>query len=114
MINHIATNLITKGLLNNSILTKGLIQFKYQIIFKRKGGGSSADTPPIYYNRNESLYDELRKHQEIDIDCIKVYVDWKGASLKAFKKVEAKIIKEYIEAELLLETNKKFNVEIIK
>jgi len=112
MINHITTNLVTKGLLNISNITKGMIQIKYQIIF-RKRGGSSANVVHSYDN-DEAFYDELRKHKEEEIDYIKVFVDWKGAKLKAFKKIEVKLLKEHIEAEILLKTNKKFTVEIIK
>ena len=112
MINHITTNLVTKGLLNISKITNGMIQLKYQIILKKRGG-SSANVVKSYDN-DDSFYEELRTHNEKDIDCIKVYVDWKGASLKAFKKIEVKLLKEHIEAEILLKTNKKFTVEIIK
>jgi hypothetical protein len=115
MINHFATNLVTKGLLNISNITKGMILISYEIVFKKRGGGGGW-TPkqvPLHYSK-DSLYDELRKHDEDDIDYIKVYVDWSDHSLKGFKKIEVKLIKAYIEAEILKETTKKITVQIIK
>ena len=114
MINHITTNLVTKGLLNISNITKGFIQSSYEIVFRKRGGGS-ADVPkktiPLHYER-ESLYDEIRRHEEDDIELIRVYVNRDG-KYKGFKKVEAILLKNNIEAEILNETNRKINVEII-
>jgi len=114
MINHITTNLVTKGLLNISNITKGMILISYEIVFKKRGGGGG-ETPriPLHYNR-ESLYDEIRRYDENDIDYIKVYVDWNNAQLKGFKKIEAKLLKTYIEAEILQETSKSIIVKLIR
>jgi len=112
--NHLVTNLVTKGLLNISNITKGFIQFSYEIVFRKRGGGGAnvpKVTVPLHYER-ESLYDEIRRHDEEDIELIKVYVSRNGA-FKGFKKVEAKLLKNNIEAEILNETKRKINVEII-
>jgi hypothetical protein len=108
-INHITTNLITKGLLNISNITKGFILVNYEIVFKKKGGGSSVHIP-LHYEKN-TLFDEIRKHKEDDIDLIKVYVNWNTTKNNETIKVE--LIKKQIEAEILLETTKKIKVEII-
>jgi len=112
MINNIATNLVTKGLLNISNITKGMIFPVYEIVFKKRVGGGSGPRVPLHYNR-ESLYDEIKRHDENDIDLIKVHVDWSGSSLKGYKKMEAKIIEKYIAVEILHETNKKIKVQLI-
>jgi len=113
MINHITTNLVTKGLLNISNITKGMIQITYEIVFRKRGGGGEYGPRVPFHNDRESLYDELRRHQEEDIELIKVYVNWNDHSLKGFKKIEVKLLKAHIEAEILQETFKKVNVEII-
>lgn len=112
-INHIATNLVTKGLLNISNITKGMILVGYEIVFKKRGG-SSADvkkTIPLHYER-ESLYNEIKRHDEEDIELIKVYVDW-NKNGKGFRKIEAKLLRSQIEAEILNETRKKIKVQIL-
>ena len=113
MFNHITTNLVTKGLLNISNITKGMILIQYEIVFKKRGGGGG-ESPriPLHYDR-ESLYNELRKHNEEDVDYIKVFVDWNNHGLKGFKKIEVKLLKAHIEAELLQETSKNFKVQIL-
>ena len=57
MINHIATNLVTKGLLNISNITKGMIEIKYEIVFRKRGGGAQK-APSLHYDK-ESLYDDI-------------------------------------------------------
>jgi hypothetical protein len=113
--NHNALNIVTKGLVNISNITMGLV---YQLVLKktkRKHGGSSADTlkvPPLYYER-EPLYNEINKYQEDDIELIKVYVDWDKRG-KVFKKIEAKLIEKHIRAEILNETSKNIKIELLK
>jgi len=118
-INHIATNLVTKGLLNMSNITKGMIIIGYEIIFK-KGSGGSGDyagtdpTVPFRTIRNDKeLFDQIKKHDNIeDIDIIKVKINWKK-KYKGDKSIDAKLIKSHIEAEILKETGKNITVEII-
>jgi hypothetical protein len=116
--NHITTNLVTKGLLNISNITKGMILVSYEIVFrKRGGGGGSVPTPklrevPLHYDK-ETLFYEIQKHDEEDIDFIKVHVNWKDPPLKGYKKVDVKLLKAHIESEILQETNKKITVQII-
>lgn len=114
MINHITTNLVTKGLLNISNITKGMIEIKYEIVFRKRGGGAQkAPGIPLHYDK-ESLYDEIRRHDEEDIECIKVYVDWEGSPRKGNKKIKAELLKTFIEAEILEKTSKHISVQIIR
>ena len=125
--NHVALNIVTKGLLNISNITKGIV---YQLVLKsqkRRHGGSGKEYPdynsdpefydknqqiPLYYEK-EPLYNEINKYEEEDIELIKVYVDWDKRG-KAFKKIEAKLIEKYVKAEILKETSKNIKIEILK
>lgn len=116
--NHNALNLVTKGLLNISSITKGVV---YQIVFKNKkirGGGSAYEEilPPLYYEK-QNLYNEIHKLEEDDIKIIKVHVDWDkhGKVFKTLdeKRIEVKLIKKHIKAEILKETNKNIKIELI-
>lgn len=111
MINHIVTNLVTKGLLNISNITKGMLTISYEIVFRKRGGGPQREVP-LHYDR-ESLFDEIRRHDEDDIDLIKVYVDWNKNVIKGMKKIEVKLLKMQIEAEIFDKTSKKITVQII-
>jgi len=106
--NHIALNLVTKGLLNISDITKGMIIFIQIVTPTKKGSrGGSGD---YAYELDSPLF---KKIEELDnINFIKVYVDW-NKSINKNKKIEAKLIKKYIEAEILKETGKKLKVKII-
>jgi hypothetical protein len=107
-INHIATNLVTKGLLNISDITKGFIIIGYEIVppphFKGKRGGSSP------FISETDFYESIKKYE--DVDVIKVRIDWKK-KYKGNKLIEAKLIKSHIETRILEETGKKINVELI-
>lgn len=111
MPNHIAVNLATKGLLNISNITKGMILINFVVIFKRRGGGGGYATPPLYYDSKEPLFRKIEEQGD-DIESIKVYVDW-NKSVTANYKMEAVLLKTQIEAEILNETGKVINVEII-
>jgi hypothetical protein len=111
MINHITTNLVTKGLLNISNITKGMIEIKYEIVFRKRGGAQKAPGIPLHYDE-ESLFDEIIRHEEEDVECIKVYVDWKNLSKKGIKKIKAELLKTFIEAEILEKTTKHITVQI--
>lgn len=117
MSNHIATNLVTKGLLNISDITKGMISITgYQIVTKRRGGGSSYDDVenyPIFkkINDKKELFNEI-KNQVDEIDYIKVEVDW-FREHKYPTLIEVKLIKSFIEAEILNETGKNIRVELL-
>lgn len=108
-INHITTNLITKGLLNISNITKGFILVNYEIVFKKKGGSSVYI--PLHYEK-DTLFNEIRKHKEDDIDLIKVHVNW-NMNTKNNETIKVELIKKQIEAEILLETSKNIKVVII-
>jgi len=110
MTNNTTLNLVTKGLLNISNITKGMI-LGYTIIQKKGGGGSQ--TPPIYkiYN-DEQFINDIRKIKEEDISVINIKVDWKKTKKNQFK-IEAKLLKKKIEAVLLEKTGKKIKIELI-
>jgi len=112
MPNHIAVNLVTKGLLNISNITKGMLLVNYVIIFKRRGGGGGYANPPLHYDNDEALFKKIREQNEDEIDSIKVYVDWQRVG-RGFRKVEANLIKHRIEAQILNETGKNITVEVV-
>lgn len=109
--NHIATNIITRGNLNISSITKGFILpfFTYEIKV-RKGGGSGIYKGSGYYELERDLY-EIRKKQE-EIDAIVVYVDWYKKQSKINKNIYADIIRNKIEAELLERTKEKYEITV--
>jgi hypothetical protein len=115
-INHFATNLVTKGLLNMSNITKGMVIIGYEIIRKKKGGGGSGaydGGPSLPYKKiydERELYDDISKYDDIDI--IKVKVNWEK-KYKGPRLIEAKLIKTHIEAQILKETGKSITVELI-
>lgn len=116
MINHIVTNIVTKGLLNISAITKGFILpfFKYEI---RRRGGGGGDTPKISSGYSEeNLIRDLRNTKDEDIDYITVWVEWDKNAQKYDKKIYAELIKAKIQTTLLTENNLsniKITVELI-
>ena len=114
MVNHIALNMVTKGLLNISNITKGVI-LTYEIVYKKKKGGSSVDpTARGYYNNKEEeeFFNNIKKRKSDEIDVIKVKIDW-NKTKKSDRKIEAVLLKKHIEAELLNKTGKNLKVEIV-
>ena len=111
MVNHIALNMVTKGLLNISNITKGVILI-YEIVSKRKKGGSSAEPERGFYNNDEEFFNEIRKLNADQVDVIKVKIDWKKTK-KISRKIEAVLLKKHIEAEILNKTGKNLKVEIV-
>jgi hypothetical protein len=114
MINHFALNLVTKGLLNISNVTKGMIIVGYEIVKHPHGaGGGGAYAGGMPYRRVEDereFYEDIKRTE--DIDVIRVKIDWKR-KYKGNKNIEARLIKERIEAKILQKTGKKITVEII-
>jgi len=113
-INHIATNLVTKGLLNISNVTKGMVVIGYEIIISVKHGGSGAYAGPVTlpYRKIEDereFYNDIKKYD--DIDVIKVQVKW-DKKFKGPKLIEAKLIKSHIEAEILKETGRNIDITV--
>ena len=103
--NHLASNIITKGWMNISALTKGIIlpTCKY-IIRKRKGGLAGNDGWIDTRKRDEQhLIDDLRKIRENgeEIESITVFVNWDHQADKYGKTVYAQLIQKKIEAKLL-------------
>lgn len=114
--NHIALNLATKGLLNISNITKGMLLLGYRITPRiiRKGGSPQYDEGPIF-KKYEEPEDFIKDVKEIeDIDYIEVKVDWNKKIDRKNKKIEAELIKKHIEAILLRETGKNIRIEIIE
>jgi len=111
MINHMAINMVTKGLLNISNITKGVI-LVYEIVSKRKKGGSSSEPEIGFYNNDEEFFKEIRKRNIEEIDVIKVKIDWKKTK-KISREIEAILLKKHIEAEILDKTGKNIKVKIV-
>jgi hypothetical protein len=112
MINHLAINLVTKGLLNMSNITKGMIIIGYEIVLTKKKGGGSSPYVSIPYKREDEkeFFNEIKKRD--DIDVIKVKIDWKK-KYKGDKLIEGTLIKSHIETQILNETGKHITVELI-
>ena len=106
--NHWARNIITRGNMNISALTKGFIlpTFKF-IIRKRRGGGSSVQGEGLGH-----LKRELSGQTYDDIDIIEVYIDWNKEVDKYGKDVYVELIKKKIEVQLLKSTNEKFKITV--
>ena len=109
--NHFTKNLITKGWLNISVLTKGFILpiFKY-IIIKKKGGGGGWVAGEGIGNFRHDVEEIFKKQEEIDV--IKVYINWNKDITKYSKKIYVKLIKKKIKAELIEHTNEKHNIKV--
>ena len=109
--NHIALNLVTKGLLNISNVTKGMITFVTIVTPRKKGKGGSGGN---YVYKGEYDTPFFKKIEEVeDISIIQVHIDWDKMPKDVNKKVEVKLLKKYIKAEILKETGKNLNVKII-
>lgn len=108
--NYFAKNIITKGWLNISALTKGFIlpSFKY-VITKKRGGGPAHAISSGY--KEDDLYNDLRKLKKDDVDVITVYVDW-DKEKKTGKRIYAKLIKNTIEAKLIEQNLPKFKIKV--
>jgi len=119
--NHITNNIMTRGNMNISAITRGFIlpAFQFEIVTK-KGGGSS------YYDAE--LYDQIRKENELrqrdlsgatsgttdhDIEHINVMVDWGKNNDKSNKKIYAELIEKKITAQLLTKFNESYKINVI-
>ncbi len=111
--NHITTNIITKGWMNISAITKGFIlpSFKY-IIRKRPSGGSSFVQEEL--RDQQRLIDDLRKAQIADeeIDYIHVFVNWDKQTFKYGKNVFVELIKKKIEAEISTALSSQYDIKV--
>lgn len=111
--NHICTNIITKGWLNISAITKGMIlpSFQYIIHKKRKGGGILA---PEVLRDDRYLIDDLKKIKEQgeEVDYIEVFVNWNHQPFKWGKHVYAELVRKKIEAELITKLDEKYIIKV--
>lgn len=109
--NHLSENLVTKGLLNISNITKGMIVMGYELVLRKKGGMSVS--PLLRYDKEheEDFLDNIRKLKE-DVDVIKVEVNW-NKNYNGNKILEARLIKDFIKAEILKETNLNIKIDIM-
>ena len=109
--NHTVLNLITKGFLNTSVQTNGIIDvnMRYEII-DPDGSiiGSGAGFPTFEKIKKQKINPE-------EINLIKIYVNWSKQSEK-WKKIQVSKINKQINVEILkMKQNKKhINVEIIE
>ncbi len=114
MINHFAKNMVTKGLLNISNITKGFILpgFEYVIIRRVRYGGGGMDSGMPYKGRDlEQLVKDVEEIGVEEIDYIEVYVDGYKKRKKGGK-IYATLIKSKIEAELLTKFKEKPKIKI--
>lgn len=105
MVNHIAENIISRGNMNISALTKGFIlpEFKYKII-RRHGGISTGEG-------YDQLVKDLSKDKK-DVDVIEVYVDWYKDGNKHGKYIYARLIEKKIEAQLIKDVKIKYKITV--
>ena len=100
--NHIATNIVTKGLIYSFPLTEGILtNLQYEIITVtgRKHGGISW----VDLQRDIHKYD--------DITAIKVYIDWFRKTDRE-KYVSVQLLQKKIYAELLQSNNNSINIQV--
>ena len=111
--NHFVKNILTKGWLNISAMTKGFILpfFKYEIIRKRGGGDTEGSKLASGY-REENLIRDLRSLEEDDIEVIKVYVNWDKNAQKYDKKIYVELIKKKIEVKLVEQNLSKIRIDV--
>lgn len=112
MPNHLANNILTRGNMNISAITKGFILPAFKFVIRKKKGGS-----PAYGKGLEQLKDELFKltgKTYDDVDSIEVYVDWNKDVNKYGKEVYVELIQKKIEVELLQTKKYNIKVELIK
>lgn len=98
MPNHFAKNLITKGFLNSSVITKGFIlPFPIpDMVFRRGSSPIFAPNPyPPVAVPNKSLEKEKKK------DYIVVYINWNKYVNKLGINIYTELLKQKIEAELI-------------
>jgi len=107
MNNHIANNIITRGNMNISALTKGFIlpYFIYEI--RRKHGGGS-----LYGEGYDKLQKDLQKLDSKDIDAIIVKVNWNRNQSKYNKYIYAELIKNKIEVQLIENIKINYNITV--
>ena len=111
--NHWAKNIITRGNMNISAITKGFILPKFTYAIRKKGGGG-LQYGESYGQLQRDLKDLKKKEEEID--AIIVYIDWDKKVNKNIK-AYAKLIEKKIRAELIpFDKDKKIiiNVELKK
>ena len=100
--NHITTNIITKGWMNISAITKGWILPSYQFVIRRKGmrGGLPGWSDEL--KSAEELIKDLRKSQELgeEIEYIQIFVNWDKQVFKYGKNIYVDLIKKKIQAQI--------------
>ena len=115
MKNHWVKNIITRGNMNISAITRGFILPSFKFVIRRRRGGSPADVIGEGPHQLRHELEELRKRNE-EVDAIDVYVEWNKDVEKHGKKIYVKLIEKKITADLLKYTNEKYkiNVELVK
>ncbi len=105
--NHWAKNIITRGNMNISAITKGFILPNFTFRIRRKGGGSSVEGEG-YGQLQKELEKQLRK---ADIEAIEVYIQW-NKGVEHNKKIYAELIEKKISAKLLGDTGNEYKIEV--
>lgn len=108
--NNFALNVITRGNMNISAITKGFILplFTYEIAVS--GGGSGAYKGAGISELERDL-DIIRKKKE-QIDAITVFVNWNKKVSRYGKEVYAELVMKKIEAQLLETTKEKYKITV--
>lgn len=113
--NHITNNILTKGWMNISALTKGFILPSFQYVIRRKGGLGGNDYAYIEeLRREEELLKDLKKRKEAgeEIDYIQVFVNWDKSVFKYGKNIYAELIEKRIEAQISYSLSSQYNVRV--
>lgn len=110
--NHITTNLLTKGWLNISALTKGFILPTFQFIIKKKKSGGSSVGYLEEIRDQQHLIDDLKKLNKEEVDYIQVFVNWDKTPFKYGKTVYVELMKRKIEAQLSTALSESYRIEV--
>jgi len=111
------TNILTRGNMNISAITKGFIlpTFQFEIV-TRRGGSIAYHEDELYEQilkaRDKRDRERLSGNIDYDIEYINIIVDWGKNNDKSDKKIYAELIKKKITTELLTNFNESFKINV--
>ena len=112
--NHITNNIITKGWMNISAITKGWILPSFQFVIRRKGmrGGLSGWKEEL--KQGDELIRDLQKAElkGEEIEYIQVFINWDKKVFKWGKNVYVDLIKKDIQAQISIATSISYNIQV--
>lgn len=107
--NQISENILTRGNMNISALTRGFILPKFKYVIRRRGGGSS----PEGYGYPALEKDLIKiKQQGDEVDYIQIFIKWEDKKYKYGKNIYARLITKKIEAILIESTKEKYKITV--